>query len=164
MSDAINRAVERQARQIIRIERGLVAFSVVFSVVMLAAAIYFEKTYGVQPYSFAFALAFFLVSLAFFRLLFAAFGDGFRGGQGRKKGARALFMLASAYVVVAAAVAYAVAFGMYGLQMPWLGEGRDNLYACYFLLAVAVVFLARSVMFYWRLRAYITLSLGSLSK
>jgi|AGTN01.2.fsa_nt_gi hypothetical protein len=163
MSDAINRAVERQARRIIRIEQWLVAFSAAFTVVLLAAALYFEKTYGVQPYSFAFAAFFLLASLACFGVLFRIFGDSFRHRSG-KKGARALFMLASIYMVAASVAAYAVAFGMFGLQMPWVEDGREYLYACYFLLSVAAIFLARSAMFYWRLRTYIMQSLGNLNK
>jgi hypothetical protein len=163
MSDAINRAVERQARQIIRIERWLVVFSAVSAVALLAVALYFESTYAVPPYSFAFEAFFLLVSLASFLALFKAFGGSFRYRSG-KKSARALFMLASLYMVVASVVAYAVAFGMFGLQVPWTGDGREYLYACYFLLSVAAIFLARSVMFYWRLRAYITQSLGNLSR
>ncbi|HEY3274754.1 MAG TPA: hypothetical protein VGJ92_13370 [Methanocella sp.] len=163
MSDAINKAVEKQARQIIRIERWLVIFSTAFAIIMLAAAFYFEKTYGVQPYSIAFAGFFFLVSLVCFRGFFWAFGDSFRHNT-RKKGTRALFMLASLYVVVASVAAYTVAFGLFGLQVPWTGEGRENLYACYFLLAVAAIFLARSAMFYWRLSFYIRQSLGNLNR
>jgi hypothetical protein len=163
MSDAINRAVERQARQIIRIEQWLVVFSAASAVILLAAALYFEQTYGVPPYSFAFAGVLLLVSLACFWALFRVFGDSFQYRSG-KRGARALFMLASLYMVVASVFAYAVAFGMFGLQVPWTGDGREYLYACYFLLSVAAIFLARSVMFYWRLRAYITQSLGNLSR
>ena len=163
MSDAINRAVERQARQIITIERWLVVFSAAFTAVTFAAAIYFERAYGVPPYSAAFAPAFFLVSLACFWTLFHAFGDGFRD-RAQRRGARAMFWLASAYVVIASVAAYAVAFGLFGLRVPWAGEGRDYLYACYFLLAVGAIFLARSAAFYWRLRAYVTRSLGHLSK
>ncbi len=163
MSDAINKAVERQARQIIRIERWLVVFSAACAVVLLAAALYFEKTYGVPPYSFAFAGMFFLVSLACFWGLFRVFGDSFQH-RSSKKGARALFMLASLYVVLASVASYAVAFGLFGLQVPWEGEGREYLYACYFLLSVAAIFLARSVMFYRRLRSYIRQSLGNLNK
>jgi hypothetical protein len=163
MSEAINRAVERQARQIIRIERWLVAFSAACAVVLLAAALYFEQTYGVPPYSFAFAVVFSLASLACFLALFKVFGGSFRGRSG-KKGARALFMLASAYMVVASVAAYVVAFGLFGLPAPWTGVGREYLYASYFLLSVAAVFLARSAMFYWRLRSYITQSLGNLNK
>ncbi len=163
MSDAIKKSVERQARKIIRIEWWLVVFSTVFAIILLAAALYFEKTYGVQPYSFAFAGIFFLVSLACFWGLFRVFGNSFRHNS-RKKGARALFMLASLYVVLASVVAYTVAFGLFGLQVPWTGEGREYLYACYFLLSVAAIFLARSAMFYWRLRSYITQSLGNLNK
>jgi MFS family permease len=162
MSDAINRAVERQARQIIRIERWLVVFSAAGVVALLATALYFEQTYGIPPYSFIFALCSFLLSLACFRALFGALGDSFR--DRRKKGTRALFMLASLYVVIAAVAAYVVAFGLYGLKTPWAGEGRDHLYACYFLLSVAAIFLARSGVFYWRLRSYITHSLGNLNK
>jgi hypothetical protein len=163
MNDAINKAVERQARKIISIERWLVIFSTVFAIILLAAAFYFENTYGVRPYSVAFAGFFFLVSIACFWVLFRAFGDGFRHNP-RKKGTRALFMLASLYVVVASVAAYTVAFGLFKLQVPWAGEGRENLYACYFLLSVAAIFLARSAMFYRRLRAYITQSLGNLNK
>jgi len=163
MSDAINRAVERQARQIITIERWLVVFSAAFAAVMLAAAVYFELTYGVPPYSVAFALVFFLVSLACFRALFYVFGDGLRY-RSQRKGTRAMFWLASAYVVIASVAAYAVAFGLFGLRVPWAGDGRDYLYACYFLLAVAAVFLARSAVFYWRLQNYVSHSLGSLNK
>ncbi len=71
MSDAINKAVERQARQIIRIEWWLVVFSAACAVVLLAAALYFEQTNNVPPYSFAFGGIFFLVSLACFPGLFA---------------------------------------------------------------------------------------------
>jgi len=163
MSDAINRAVERQARQIIRIERWLVIFSAACTVALLAAAFYFERTLGVAPYSLAFAAGFFLLSLACFQGLFQAFGEGFRT-RARKRETRALFMLASAYMVVAALAAYAVAFGLFGLRVPWAGDGREYLYACYFLLSVAAVFLARSVLFYRRLRSYITRSLGNLNK
>jgi O-antigen/teichoic acid export membrane protein len=162
MSDAINRAVERQARQIIGIERWLVAFSVACAVALLAAALYFEQTYRVPSYSLAFAATFFLASMACFRGLFRVFGDSFR--DRRKRGTRALFMLASLYMVLASVVAYAVAFGLFGLRTPWAGDGREYLYACYFLLSVAVVFLARSATFYWRLRSYITQSLGNLNK
>jgi MFS family permease len=163
MSEAINKAVERQARQIIRIERWLVIFSAVCAVALLAAALYFERSYGVAPYSFAFAAAFFLGSLACFWGLFAIFGEGFRP-RVRKREARALFMLASLYMVLASLVSYAVAFGLFGLQVPWTGDGREYLYACYFLMSVAAIFLARSVMFYRRLRSYITESLGNLNK
>ena len=55
-------------------------------------------------------------------------------------------MLASLYVVLASGVSYVVAFGLFGLQVPWNGEGRENLYACYFMLSVAAIFLARSAM------------------
>jgi small-conductance mechanosensitive channel len=163
MSDAIHKAVERQARKIIRIEWWLVIFSIVFAIILLAAAFYFEKTYGVQPYSVAFAGFFFLVSLVCFWGLFRVFGNSFRHNS-RNKGTRALFMLASLYVVIASVAAYMVAFGLCGLQAPWTGEGRENLYACYFLLSVAAIFLARSAMFYWRLRSYITQSLGNLNR
>jgi uncharacterized membrane protein len=163
MNDAINRAVERQARQIISIERWLVVFSAAFTIVLFAAAIYFEVTYGVPPYSVAFLLIFFLASLACFRALFLAFGDSFRY-RSQRRGTRALFWLASAYMVIASVAAYAIAFALFGLRVPWAGDGRDYLYACYFLLAVAAVFLARSAVFYWRLRAYISQSLGNLNK
>jgi hypothetical protein len=163
MSDAINKAVERQARKIIRIEWWLVIFSTVFTIILLAAAFYFEKTYGVQPYSVAFAGLFFLVSMACFWGLFRVFGASFRHNS-RNKGTRALFMLASLYVVIASVAAYTVAFGLFRLQVPWAGEGRENLYACYFLLSVAAIFLARSAMFYWRLRSYIMQSLGNLNR
>jgi len=162
MSGAINKAVERQARQIIRIERWLVIFSAACAVALLAAALYFERAYRVAPYSFAFAAAFFLGSLACFLALFRIFGDSFR--DRRKKGTRALFMLATIYVVLASLASYAVAFGLYGLRVPWAGDGREYLYACYFLLSVAAIFLARSVLFYRRLRAYISQSLGNLNK
>jgi hypothetical protein len=162
MSDAINKAVERQARQIIRIERGLVIFSAACAVALLAAALYFEQTGGVPPYSFAFGGAFFLASLACFWALFRVFGDSFR--DRRKRGTRALFMLASAYMVLASVASYAVAFGLFGRAVPWAGEGREYLYACYFLLSVAAIFLARCTMFYRRLRSYITQSLGNLNK
>ena len=163
MSDAIHKAVERQARKIIRIEWWLVIFSTVFAIILLAATFYFEKTYGVQPYSVALAGFFFLVSLACFGGLFRVFGNSFRHNT-RNKGTRALFMLASLYVVIASGVAYLVAFGLFGLQVPWIGAGRENLYACYFMLSVAAIFLARSAMFYWRLRSYITQSLGNLNR
>ena len=163
MNDAINRAVERQARRIIRIEQWLVVFSAAFAVVLLAAGIYFEKTYSVRPYSFAFAGLFLFISLACFWGLFEVFGDSFRYRSG-KKGARALFTLASLYMVIASVAAYAVAFGLFGLNVPWAGDGREYLYASYFLLSVSAIFLARSLMFYWRLRSYITQSLGNLNK
>jgi hypothetical protein len=75
---------------------------------------------------------------------------------------RAMFGLASIYMALASLVAYAVAFGLFGLQTPWAGTGRENLYISYFLLSVAAIFLARSATFYWRLRAYIVQSLGNL--
>jgi O-antigen/teichoic acid export membrane protein len=154
--------VHRQARQIIRIERLLVIFSLVFAAVLLGASLYFERTLDIGPYSLAFAAGFFAISLICFTILFRLFGDSFR--DRRKKGTRTLFMLASLYVVIAAVAAYVVAFGLYGLKTPWAGEGRDHLYACYFLLSVAAVFLARSGVFYWRLRSYISHSLGNLNK
>lgn len=161
MSDAIDRAVKRQAWQIMRIERWLVVFSAVFAAVLLAASLYFERALDAPPYSLAFASLFFVVSMVCFTALFRFFGESFR--DSRKKGTRTLFMLASLYVVIASVAAYAVAFGLFGLEVPWAGEGRDHLYASYFLLSVAAIFLARSGVFYWRLRAYITQSLGNLS-
>jgi hypothetical protein len=161
MSDAINRAVERRAWQIIRIERWLVVFSGVFTVIILAAALYFEQTYGVPPYSLAFAGITLAVSAACFRGLFELFGDSFRH-RSQRKGMRAMFGLASIYMVLASLVAYMVAFGLFGLQTPWVGPGRENLYISYFLLAVAAIFLARSATFYWRLRSYIVQSLGNI--
>lgn len=162
MSDPISKAIERQARQVIRIEQWLVYFSAAATAVLLAAAIYFERAYGVEPWSLAFTAFFFLVSMASFTALFKLLGESFR--DRRSKGTRTLFMLASLYVVVASVAAYAVAFGLFGLQVPWKGEGRDHLYACYFLLSVAAIFLARSGVFYRRLRSYIMQSLGNLNK
>ncbi|OPY27100.1 MAG: hypothetical protein A4E28_02155 [Methanocella sp. PtaU1.Bin125] len=161
MSDAINKAVERQARQIIRIEQWLVVFSGAFTAITLTAAVYFEQAYGVPPYSFAFAALFMLVSAACFLILFAAFGDGFRY-RSQRKGMRVMFGLASVYMVLASLVAYAAAFGLFGLQTPWAGAGRESLYVSYFLLSVASIFLARSATFYWRLRSYIVQSLGNI--
>ena len=163
MSDGINRSVERQAMRIIRIEQLLMVLFGVSTAALLAAAIYFEKTYGVRPYSFAFALAFFLLSVACFRALFALFGDSLQH-RARTGRARALFSLASLYMVIAALAAYVVAFSLFGLRMPWAGDGREYLYSCYFLLAASVIFLARSAVFYWRLRSYIMQSLEHLSK
>ncbi|MGA9141483.1 MAG: hypothetical protein WBZ29_14750 [Methanocella sp.] len=163
MSDAINKAVERRARQIIRIEQWLVVLSCVFMVIVLAASLYFEQTYGVPPYSLAFAAITLAVSVACFWGLFKLFGDSFRY-RSQQKGMRPMFWLASVYMVLASVVAYAVAFGMFGLQTPWAGAGRENLYICYFLLSVAAIFLARSATFYWRLRSYIVQSLGNLTK
>lgn len=163
MSDVINRALATRARQILRIEQWLVVFSGVATVVLLAASIYFEKSYSVASYSFAFLAVFFLGSLLCFRALFTVFKDSFQYRAARKR-TRAMFTLASAYVVVASVVAYAVAFGLFGLSVPWAGQGRDVLYGCYFLLAAASALLARSIMFYWHLRAYMVQSLGNLSK
>jgi MFS family permease len=161
MNDAINRAVERQARRVIRIEQWLVVIFFVSTVVCLAAALYFEKTYGVPPYSFVFALVFFGVSAACFWALFSRFRDSFRH-RSQRKGMRAMFGLASIYMVIASLVAYAIAFGLFGLRMPWTGEGRDYLYLSYFLLSASAIFLARSATFYWKLRSYIVESLGNL--
>ena len=163
MNDAINRALGRRARQILRIEQWLVVLSAAATVVLLAAALYFEYADGVPPYSLAVAAVFLLVSSACFRLLFGAFGEGY-GRRASKKRTRTMFTLASGYIALATLVAYAVAFGLFGLPVPWAGPDRTSLYACYFLLAVAAVFLARSIMFYWRLRAYLSQSLGSLIK
>lgn len=163
MSDAINRAMVSRARQILRVEQWLVIFSAAAATVLLGASIYFEKSYDTAPYSFVFLIGFFLASLACFWALFEAFKDSFRYRASRR-GTRAMFTLASAYVVVASVLAYAVAFGLFGLDVPWAGPGRDMLYASYFLLATASAFLARSLMFYWRLRAYMMSSLGSLVK
>ena len=162
MSDPINRAVQRQARQIIRIERWLLIFSLAFAAVLLGVALYFERTLDLAPYSLALGSIFFAVSMVVFTALFRVFGDSFR--DRRKRGTRTLFMLASLYVVIAAVAAYAIVFGLYGLQVPWAGEGREHLCVCYFLLSVAAIFLARSGVFYWRLRAYIAQSLGNLSR
>jgi hypothetical protein len=161
MNDAINKAVERRARQIIHIEQWLVVLSGIFTAIILAAALYFEQTCGVPPYSFAFAIISLVVSAVCFRGLFELFGDSFRD-RSRRKGMRAMFGLASIYMALASLVAYVVAFGLFGLQTPWAGMGRENLYISYFLLSVAAIFLARSATFYWRLRAYIVQSLGNL--
>jgi hypothetical protein len=161
MNDAINKAVERRARQIIRIEQWLVVLSCVFMIIALAASLYFEQTSGVPPYSIGFAAITLAVSAVCFRGLFKLFGDSFRY-RSQKKGTRIMFWIASIYMVFASLTAYAVAFGLFGLQTPWAGPGRENLYISYFLLSVASIFLARSATFYSRLRSYIVQSLGNL--
>jgi len=161
MSDAINRALASRARQILRIERWLLVFSGLATFALLAAALYFEKVYDVKAYSFAFLAVTLLGSLLVFWALFGVFGADRQAGRRR---VRAMLTLASAYVVLVSLAAYAVAFGLFGLPAPWAGPGRDALSICYFLLAAASAFLARSVAFYWRLQAYLARSLGQLIK
>jgi uncharacterized membrane protein len=161
MNDAINRTIAAKARNIMRIEQALVVFSGAFTAVMTAVALYFEKLYGVGPYSLAFLVVCLGVSLVVFWAFFSVFRDAFRY-RTVKKGTRGMMTLASAYMVIASLVAYSVAFGFFGLRVPWTGDGREYLYVCYFLLSVGAVFLARSTMFYWRLRKYMIQSLGSL--
>lgn len=164
MSDALNRSIEAQARKILRMERALVVVTGVLTLVTLGGAIYFEKIFGVPPYSFAVVLAAFLVSYACFWAVFSFFkGDFQRRAPGRGK-ARAALWAATLYIAIASTVAYIAAFGMLGLSVPWSGPGRENLYIFYFLAAVCAIFLSRSVAFYLKLRSYVLRSLNSLAR
>jgi len=164
MSDVLGRSIESKARKILKFEQALVAMTAIFAMITLGVSIYFEKTYGVKAYSFAIALLTFSVSFGCFWALFTFFRSGFQYRSPGRGAARLALWIASLYIVAAATVAYIVAFSMMGISAPWAGEGRENLYACYFLLAVATIFLSRSVAFYMKLRAYVLRSLGEMSR
>lgn len=162
MNDSINRALTSKAKNILRIERALVAASLIFTVITMMASLYFEKTYGAEAYSFLFALVGFLVSLGCYWVLFSVFRSGVEYRSAGKTSSRIVLTAASVYFVIASLAAYAIAFDFMKFGMPWIGEGREYLYMCYFLLSVSVIFMARSVAFYWQLRSYILRSLGNL--
>lgn len=164
MSNAQNRSIEAQAKKILRVEQALVVTTAVLTLVTLGASLYFEKTYGVKAYSFGVGLVAIGLSYTCFWALFSFFKGDFQGrAPGRGKGRLALWA-ATVYIVIAATVAYIVAFSLWGLSMPWAAPGRENLYICYFLLAVSAIFLARSVAFYLKLRSYVMRSLDSLAR
>lgn len=160
----MNRSIGAQARKILTMERALVIVTAVLTVITLGASIYFEKIYGLRPYSFAIALVSVVVSYGCFWALFSFFKSEFQyRAPGRKK-ARLALWAASVYIAIASFVAYVVAFSMLGLSMPWVGPGRDALYVCYFLLAVSAVFMSRSAAFYLKLRSYVLRSLDNLAR
>ena len=160
----MGRSIESRARKILKFERALVVVTAIFTMITLGASIYFEKTYSVGAYSFIIALLMFTVSFGCFWMLFSFFKSDFQYRSPGRGAARLALWIASLYIVVAATVAYIVTFGMMGIRIPWAGEGRENLYACYFLLAVATIFLSRSVAFYMKLRAYVLRSLKGIPR
>lgn len=164
MSEAIRRTIEAQAQKILRMERALVVVTGALTLITLGASIYFEKSYGVPPYSMGIVVGFFLVSYVCFWALFSFFKGDFQQRAPGKGKARMALWAASIYIAIAATAAYIVAFGMLGLNVPWTGQGRENLYICYFLAAVCAIFLSRSVAFYRKLRSYVIRSLRGMSR
>jgi hypothetical protein len=164
MSEAMRRSIESQAKKILRMERALVVVTGVLTMVTLGASIYFEKSYGVQPYSLGIVVAAFLISYACFWALFSFFKGDFQQRAPGKGKARIALWAASVYIAIAATAAYILAFGMMGLNVPWAGQGRETLYIFYFLAAVCAIFLSRSVAFYLKLRSYVIRSLHGMAR
>ncbi|WP_424358444.1 hypothetical protein [Methanocella sp. MCL-LM] len=164
MGNALNRSIEAQAMKILRMERALVVVTGVLTLIMLGAAIYFEKVFGILPYSFAIVLVSFAVSYVCFWALFSFFKGDFQHRAPGKGKARMALWAATGYIAIASTVVYVVSFAMMGLNMPWAGPGRENLYICYFLAAVCAIFLSRSVAFYAKLRSYVIRSLNSMAR
>jgi hypothetical protein len=115
MSEAMRRSIEAQAQKILRMERALVVVTGALTLITLGASIYFEKSYGVPPYSTAIVVGFFLVSYACFWALFSFFKGDFQQRAPGKGKARMALWAASIYIAIAATAAYIVAFGMLGL-------------------------------------------------
>lgn len=167
MTDVIGRMLAARAGRILRLELIFAIMSLAFMIIFLASSVYFEATYGTGSYSFALAGIGLVSSILFFFTLFTIFKNNlkYRAMSGRHGLSSRLMVLASSiYIALYSFAAYAVAFGLFGLNMPWHAPGMDYLYVSYFLLMESALFLGRGASIYYFLKKHMISSVDNIKR
>jgi hypothetical protein len=164
MVNVLEGMLANRAQKILRYELAFMIISLVFTLIFLAASIYFETTFAIGSYAFLLGTSAFLSSYAFFYLIFRVFKDNIRyramKGDAGLSG-RAMIMANSFFIAIMSLFMYIVCFGLFGVAMPWHGDGREYLYVSYFFLCEAALFLGRGLAYYYSLKRHMISSLES---